>query len=62
MATAGYTGFLIGPPLIGGLAEVVGLRAALSVLALAGVVIVVLGASVRGMVGQRDGSRHSLAP
>jgi MFS family permease len=62
MATAGYTGFLIGPPLIGGLAEFVGLRAALSVLALAGVVIVVLGASVRGMVGQRDGSRHSLAP
>jgi MFS family permease len=48
MATAGYTGFLLGPPLIGFLAEAVSLRGALGVLALFGVLIVVLGSSVRG--------------
>ena len=42
MATAGYTGFLLGPPLIGGIAEITSLRAALGVLALFGVVIVLL--------------------
>lgn len=48
MATVGYTGFLLGPPLIGGLAELLTLRGALGVLALFGVVIVLLGSSVRG--------------
>ena len=32
--TIGYLGFLVGPPLVGGLAEVIGLRAAFAVLAL----------------------------
>jgi MFS family permease len=36
----GYGGFLLGPPLVGGLAELVGLRAAL------GVIVVVAGLSV----------------
>jgi MFS family permease len=48
MATAGYTGFLLGPPIIGFLAEAISLRGALGVLALFGVLIIVLGSSVRG--------------
>ncbi len=48
MATAGYTGFLIGPPLIGSLAELITLRGAIGVLGLFGVLIVLLGPSVRG--------------
>jgi len=48
MATAGYTGFLLGPPLIGGMAELFTLRGALGVLVLFGVVIVLLGAQVKG--------------
>ena len=48
MATAGYTGFLIGPPLIGGLAELITLRGAFAVLALFGLLILWLGAAVRG--------------
>ena len=38
----GYGGFLLGPPLVGGLAEVVGLRGALGVIALAGLSVFVL--------------------
>ncbi len=53
MATAGYTGFLVGPPLIGGLAELITLRGALAVLALFGIIIMWLGSSVRG---QRAGT------
>jgi MFS family permease len=48
MATAGYTGFLVGPPLIGILAELFSLRGALGVLGLFGVIIVLLASSVRG--------------
>jgi len=40
-ATIGYTGFLIGPPIIGALADQVGLRGALLVLPLAALVIVI---------------------
>ncbi|GAC1559297.1 MAG: MFS transporter [Herpetosiphon sp.] len=46
MATAGYTGFLVGPPLIGSVAEIASLRSGLGVLALFGLVIVRLGATV----------------
>ena len=46
MATAGYTGFLVGPPLIGSVAEMATLRGGLGVLALFGLVIVLLGATV----------------
>ena len=48
MATAGYTGFLIGPPLIGSLAELFSLRGALGVIGVFGVLIILLGSSVRG--------------
>ncbi len=48
MATAGYTGFLLGPPLIGGMAELFSLRGALGVLAIFGLVILVLGTRVQG--------------
>lgn len=48
MATAGYTGFLLGPPLIGGIAELFSLRGALGVLAIFGMVIMVLGTRVKG--------------
>jgi fucose permease len=46
MATAGYTGFLVGPPMIGTVAELLTLRGALGLLALFGVLIVVLGGAV----------------
>jgi MFS family permease len=42
ITTLGYGGFLLGPVLVGGLAEVVGLRAALGVVALAGFLIFAL--------------------
>ncbi len=48
IATSGYTGFLVGPPLIGSLAEAVTLRGALGLLALFGVLIMLLGAAVAG--------------
>jgi MFS family permease len=42
VTTFGYGGFLLGPPLVGGLAEVVGLRAALGLIAVAGLCVFVL--------------------
>lgn len=55
MATAGYTGFLLGPPLIGSMAELISLRGALGVLGLFGILIMVLGSSVRGQkLGQNE--------
>jgi fucose permease len=41
VTTIGYLGFLVGPPLVGGVAEAVGLRAAFAVLALVAVALVV---------------------
>lgn len=46
MATVGYTGFLVGPPLIGSLAELLSLRGALGLLAICSLMIVLLGRSV----------------
>lgn len=46
MATAGYTGFLAGPPLLGSLAEAFSLRVALGVLGLLGLLVVALGRAV----------------
>ena len=48
MATVGYTGFLLGPPLIGGLASIFTLRGALGILAIFGVIIMLLGTHVKG--------------
>ncbi len=39
VTTFGYGGFLLGPPLVGGLAEVVGLRLALGVMPAAGLCV-----------------------
>jgi MFS family permease len=46
MATSGYTGFLVGPPLIGSLAEALSLRGALGVLGVLGVLILAFGGAV----------------
>jgi MFS family permease len=51
IATAGYTGFLVGPPLIGLLAELTSLGAALSALIVAGVITVVLTGTLRQVEG-----------
>jgi MFS family permease len=47
VTTFGYGGFLLGPPLVGGLAEVVGLRVALGVVAVAGLATFVLSLRLR---------------
>ncbi len=47
VTTFGYGGFLLGPPLVGGLAEVVGLRLALGLIAVAGLCIFVLSLRLR---------------
>jgi hypothetical protein len=55
MATAGYTGFLVGPPLLGSLAELVTLRGALALLAISGVLVLMLGSSIgRGYATATD--------
>jgi MFS family permease len=46
MATTGYTGFLVGPPLLGGMAEALSLRVALGVLGLLGIVIIACAGAV----------------
>ena len=47
MATVGYSGTLLGPPLIGGLAELVTLRGALGLLCLAALTMLALGGQVQ---------------
>ncbi|NHC14677.1 MFS transporter [Motilibacter deserti] len=47
VSTLGYLGFLVGPPVIGGIAELVGLGAALAVPALLLVVVVLTAGAVR---------------
>jgi MFS family permease len=47
VTTLGYGGFLLGPVLVGGLAELVGLRLALGVVAVSGLLILVLGLRLR---------------
>jgi len=42
VTTLGYGGFLLGPVIVGGLAEVMGLRAALGIIALSGLLILTL--------------------
>jgi MFS family permease len=44
VTTLGYGGFLLGPVLVGGLAEAFGLRSALLTIAVAGLLILALGA------------------
>lgn len=52
-ATIGYTGFLLGPPLIGAIASVTGLAAALGMLSLAGVCIAFGARAVSADTGAR---------
>jgi predicted MFS family arabinose efflux permease len=47
MATVGYGGFLVGPPLVGWLAQASSLRAALSVIAVLAMAIAVLAHHLR---------------
>lgn len=47
VATAGYTGFLAGPPVIGFVAEVAGLRVGLGVVVVLGLVMMLLAGAVR---------------
>jgi MFS family permease len=42
VTTLGYGGFLLGPVMVGGLAEVIGLRAALGIIAVSGLLIFIL--------------------
>jgi hypothetical protein len=46
MATAGYTGFLVGPPLLGFVAQGLSLRIALGLLGIFGLLIWYFGAAV----------------
>ena len=48
VTTFGYGGFLLGPPLVGGLAEMVGLRVALGLIAVAGLCVFVLSLRLEG--------------
>ena len=48
VTTLGYGGFLLGPVVVGGLAELLGLRVALGTIAAAGVLIFVLGLRLKG--------------
>jgi MFS family permease len=41
VTTLGYLGFLVGPPIVGGLAEAAGLRASFAALALVAAALVV---------------------
>lgn len=47
MATVGYSGTLLGPPLIGGVAELISLRGALGLLCLTALVMLLLGGQVQ---------------
>jgi hypothetical protein len=60
VTTIGYLGFLIGPPIVGGIAEAVGLRTAFGALALiaAALVIVIPRLGLEGRVpGTVPGTR-----
>ena len=59
MATVGYTGFLVGPPLIGTVAEAVTLRGALGLLGLVGVLVAVFGWAVERQLPATSQSRAS---
>jgi MFS family permease len=47
VTSIGYGGFLLGPPLVGGLAEAIGLRAALGVIAVAAAAVFALSLRLR---------------
>jgi len=61
VTTFGYLGFLVGPPLVGGLAEAVGLRAAFGALALVATALVVVTPRL-GLSGRVPGSDPGTRP
>jgi MFS family permease len=57
VSTIGYLGFLAGPPVIGGAASFIGLRAGMGIIVIAGLIVAILSAKYR--VGERGlGSAH----
>jgi MFS family permease len=48
VTTLGYGGFLVGPVIVGGLAEVLGLRTALGIIGIAGLLIFALSLHLKG--------------
>ena len=58
VTTFGYGGFLLGPPLVGGLAEVAGLRSVLGVVAAAGFAVFLLSLNLRE-AGEDQGNPRS---
>ena len=59
-ATLGYAGFLVGPPVIGLVADVVGLRLAMMILlAGAGLIVLLAGTILRPSLDQRAASRRA---
>jgi MFS family permease len=48
LTTLGYGGFLLGPVIVGGLAEVLGLRIALGIIAVSGLLIFALALRLKG--------------
>jgi MFS family permease len=62
VTTVGYGGFLLGPPLVGGLAEAIGLRAALGIIAVAGVAVFALSLRACGNRGRRPRPKAASEP
>jgi fucose permease len=59
VSSVGYVGFVVGPPLIGGLAELVSLRAALLIVVTACIGAALLAGSVRSPAGSYSSSSSS---
>jgi hypothetical protein len=56
IATIGYVGFLVGPAVIGGIAEVSRLRLSLAAVGLAGIAILAIGQGIRLRIQPRRSS------
>jgi MFS family permease len=61
VTTLGYLGFLVGPPLVGGVAEVIGLRASFATLALLAAALVVVTPRL-GLPGRVPGTDPGTRP
>jgi hypothetical protein len=64
VTTLGYLGFLVGPPIVGGLAEAIGLRASFAALALvaAGLVVATPRLGLSGRVPGTDPGTRPIQP